>query len=285
MSRPLRTDYPNAFHHVTARGNARRDVFLDDDERELYYEVFAEVVRDYNWICHADCQMTNHYHNFVQTPDANLSAGMRQLNGVLTQRLNRMRGTVGHILQGRFKSCLVDSERYLLEVCRYTVLNPVRAGMVRRPEEWRWSSYRATVGLDPPRAHLSTDGILLRFGERRGEAALAFERFVLSGIDSPSPFESAKGGVLGDEEFVRVAMGMAESSRELVNIAKKERLADRPSLESIFSGSGTGKKDRDRAMLCAWRDYGYTQKEISAMLGPHFTTVSRALKRLTESER
>jgi REP element-mobilizing transposase RayT len=93
--------------------------------------------------------MDNHYHLLIQTPDGNLSKGMRQLNGVYTQISNRRHRRVGHLFQGRFKAILVDGDAYLLELARYVVLNPVRAGMVKRPEHWAWSSYRASQGLVP----------------------------------------------------------------------------------------------------------------------------------------
>lgn len=128
-------------------GGLRREaIFEDDEDRRVFLSTLAEVVERFHWICHAYCLMTNHYHLVVETPDANLSKGMRQLNGVYTQASNRRHGRVGHLFQGRFKGILVDKEGYLLELTRYVVLNPVRAGMVAQPGQWSWSSYRAMVG-------------------------------------------------------------------------------------------------------------------------------------------
>jgi len=112
--------------------------------------VLEQIITRFNWICHAWCLMDNHYHLLVQTPDGNLSKGMRQFNGVFTQASNRRHRRVGHLFQGRFKAILVDSDAYLLELSRYVVLNPVRAGRVKKPADWPWSSYRASVGLAPP---------------------------------------------------------------------------------------------------------------------------------------
>ncbi len=138
MSRPLRIEFPGALYHVTARGNARRDIVEDDDDRRCFVDLLAETVQSRRWRLYAYCLMDNHYHLLVETPEPNLSRGMRQLNGVFTQRTNRRHGRVGHVFQGRYKSILVEREAYLLELCRYVVLNPVRAGMAARAGEWRW---------------------------------------------------------------------------------------------------------------------------------------------------
>ena len=130
MARPLRIEFPGALYHVTSRGNARAPIFLEDRDRRQLLRILSDVVERYRWVCHAYCLMTNHYHLLVETPEANLSRGMRQLNGLYTQRFNRAHERVGHILQGRFGAVLVERDAHLLELARYVVLNPVRAGMV-----------------------------------------------------------------------------------------------------------------------------------------------------------
>jgi REP element-mobilizing transposase RayT len=153
MARPLRLEFAGALYHVTARGNERRCIFLAnlDDDRSRFLEILGQTCDRFRWICHAFCLMTNHCHLLVETPDANLSVGMRQLNGVYTQHVNRGRERVGHLFQGRFKGILAEKDGYLLEIARYVVLNPVRANIVGGPEDWPWSSYRATAGLESPR--------------------------------------------------------------------------------------------------------------------------------------
>jgi putative transposase len=133
MSRPLRIEYPGALYHLTSRGNARQDIFLDDTDRAVFLDVLASVIERHGWHLYAYCLMGNHYHLLAETPHSNLSRGMRWLNGVYTQRFNRRHERVGHILQGRFKAILAERESYLLELSRYTVLNPVRAGMTGAP--------------------------------------------------------------------------------------------------------------------------------------------------------
>ena len=146
MSRPLRIEYPGAVYHITSRGNEKKPVFKDDQDRDNFLKTLQHVNKRYNWICHAYCLMTNHFHLLIETPDGNLSLGMRQLNGVYTQLFNKWHGRVGHLFQGRYKAILIQKDSHLLEVCRYVVLNPVRAKMVEKPEEWKWSSYLATAG-------------------------------------------------------------------------------------------------------------------------------------------
>jgi len=148
MARPLRIEYPGAVYHITTRGNARNDIFRDDRDRHNFLDILTETVRRYHWLCHAYCLMCNHYHLLIETPEANLSAGMRQLNGIYTQRYNLRHQTVGHVFQGRYKAVLVEKENYLLELCRYIVLNPVRAGLVELPEYWQWGSYQPTAGIN-----------------------------------------------------------------------------------------------------------------------------------------
>lgn len=130
MARPLRLEFSGALYHVTSRGDRREDIYLDDEDRIDWLEVLGKVCGRFNWLVHAYCQMTNHYHLLVETVDGNLSMGMRQLNGQYTQRFNRRHSIVGHLFQGRYKSILVQKDSYLLELTRYVALNPIRAGMV-----------------------------------------------------------------------------------------------------------------------------------------------------------
>jgi putative transposase len=146
MTRPLRIELAGGLYHVTSRGDRREDIYLVDADREAWLAVFAQVCARFNWRCLAWCQMTNHYHIVVETAEANLAQGMRQLNGVYTQHVNRAHNRVGHVFQGRYKAILVEKEGHLLELARYVVLNPLRAGMTQNVADWPWSSYGAMVG-------------------------------------------------------------------------------------------------------------------------------------------
>jgi REP element-mobilizing transposase RayT len=148
MARPLWLEYVGAVYHVTSRGNARNAVFLDDADRREILETLSDVIERYAWICHAHCLMTNHYHLLIEMPAGGLSRGMQLLNGVYTQWFNHRPQRVGHLFQGRYKAILFEKESYLLELARYVVLNPVRAGMVRTARDWPWSgSWRGRASL------------------------------------------------------------------------------------------------------------------------------------------
>ncbi len=146
MARPLRISYPGTVYHVTARGNDRQAIVRDKADRQRFVRTLADMIEHYQVCCHAWVLMENHYHLVLEAPQANLSQAIRHLNGVYTQAFNRGHQRVGHLFQGRFKAIPVEKETYLLELCRYVVLNPVRAGLVPHPRAWRWSSYRATAG-------------------------------------------------------------------------------------------------------------------------------------------
>ena len=146
MARPLRIEFPGAVYHVTSRGNAKQAIFIDDEDRHGFSGALSIVVERFNWLCHAYCLMGNHYHLLIETPNGNLSKGMRELNGVYTQGFNQRHRQVGHLFQGRYKAIIVEKDNHLLSLCRYVVLNPVRVGLIKKPEQWRWSSYGATIG-------------------------------------------------------------------------------------------------------------------------------------------
>jgi len=170
MARPLRIEFPGALYHITSRGNARQRVFRDDEDRETFLATLAWVVARFRWRCHAYCLMDNHIHLLIDTPQPNLSRGMRQLNGVYTQRFHRRHRRVGHLFQGRFQAILVEKEGYLLELARYIVLNPVRAKIVKTPERYPWSSYRPMLGVAPVPPALAIEWVLEQFARTRATA-------------------------------------------------------------------------------------------------------------------
>jgi putative transposase len=136
MSRPLILEFAGALYHITARGNERKAIYLDEADFELFLDTLDTVCYQHSWVIHAYCLMNNHYHLLLETPDANLSKGMRQLNGVFTQAMNNKPHRVGHLFQGRYKAVLVDKDAYLRELCRYIVWNPLRASIVDTLDDW-----------------------------------------------------------------------------------------------------------------------------------------------------
>ena len=275
MARPLRLEFPGAVYHLTGRGNARQRIFFSDADRQLFLDTLAAVVGRYGWICHAYCLMANHYHLLVETSKPNLSLGMRQLNGIYTQAFNRRHERVGHLFQGRFKAILVEKESYLLELCRYIVLNPIRVKGNVQPSTWKWSSYRATAGLASAPEFLTTGWVLRQFGRDRAQAQKRYREFVREGLES-RPWEALQGQIyLGSEAFIK---RHSPENRELKEIPYAQIRAVRPKLQKIVKGID------DPAVLQAYKEHGYRLREIAAHLGVHYATVSRRLKQIEKGK-
>lgn len=277
MARPLRIQFEDALYHVTARGNEKRPIYLDDEDRYMFIKLLKRMVEQYRWIIYAYCLMDNHYHLLVRTQKANLSKGMRQLNGIYAQYFNRRHERVGHLFQGRFADILIMDEDRLLVVARYVVLNPVRAGLVANPEDWRWSSYLGTAGIINPPSFIDADQILRFFSKQRASAAQQYVDFVRQGIGTDSPISDAKGGIIyKDEKPIEVSTArlLGEISDE---VPRRERFADRPMLEEIFECG-----DRDIGIYRAFYKYEYRLKEIGDFLGVHYSLVSKVARRIEE---
>ncbi len=274
MARPLRIEFAGALYHITSRGDRREAIYEDDEDRKAFLSVLAEVVARYNWICHAFCLMTNHYHLVIETVDGNLSQGMRQLNGVYTQASNRRHCRVGHLFQGRFKGILVDKEAYLLELSRYVVLNPARAGMVESPEQWPWSSYRAMVGKAVAPKWLAVDGLLSQFGEEREEARRCYQSFVLDGVGR-SIWQGLRQQIyLGDEAFVERMQSRAYVQGDTLTIPRAQRRPPPPSLAEIAAHHD----GRDTAIVAAYAIGAYSYRQIAEHFGIHPATVGRIVR-------
>ena len=199
MARPLRLQFSGALYHVTARGNARQKIYLDKEDRHRFLELLGREIEQQRWICYAYCLMDNHYHLLIETPEPNLVAGMQRLSGIYTQAFNRRHRRVGHLFQGRYKAILVDKDAYLLELCRYIVLNPIRAKAVKRVQQWLWSSYASTVGSEPAPSWLAAKTVRGLFANRA-----AYERFVAEGIGIDSPWTQLRAQMyLGGEAFLK----------------------------------------------------------------------------------
>ncbi|MCL4471422.1 MAG: transposase [Gammaproteobacteria bacterium] len=281
MARPLRLEFSGALYHVTSRGDRREDIFLSDDDRSDWLEVLGTVCARFNWVVHAFCQMTNHYHLLVETVDGNLSGGMRQLNGLYTQRFNRRHGLVGHLFQGRYKAILVQKEAYLLELTRYVVLNPLRADMVESLEDWRWSSYPFIMGHAAPPSWLDTDWLLGQFGSQRGKALKAYRQFVMAGRGLPSPMLDTRHQLLlGDKDFVE-RHWQTKNPETLREVSKAHRRSVALSLDEYRIRY----PDRDQAMAQAYLSGAYTMAEIGRHFGVHYMTVSRAVRKFEEDRK
>lgn len=280
MSRPLRLEYAGALYHVTSRGDGQKDIYLDDKDRKDFLSVLTGVCERFNWTIHAYCLMSNHYHLLIETPDGNLSYGMRQLNGVYTQQFNRTHERVGHVFQGRYKSIIVQKESYLLDLSRYIVLNPVRVRMVRSVKDWPWSSYRASCGKVASYGWLSTDWLLSSFAKRRSTAIERYQEFVSQGKNQPSPWEKLKSQVfLGDEKFVEDMQRKLKLKQELGEIPRAQRRKIPKPLEYYAKRY----KDRNQGIIAAYKSGGYSMKAVGDHFGIHYSSVSKILKATGDS--
>ena len=233
MTRPLRLEFAGALYHLTARGHRQEPIFEDDDDRLVFLDLLAKEVLQQGWVLYAFCLMGNQYHLLLETPEPNLVQGMRRLNGVYTQAFNRRYRRVGQVLQGRYQSILVEKDSYLRELCRYVVLNPVRAGMVASVKDWHWSSYLPTAGRMACPPWLDAAAVLGLFGE--GAAARrAYERFVAQGLKQPSPWETLKGQVyLGSEAF-HAQMQKRLSGKTPKGVSRRQLNPVRPSAKAVL---------------------------------------------------
>lgn len=230
MSRPLRLEFPGALYHVTSRGHERGPIFRDEADRRHFLNLLASVISDQAWLLHSYCLMGNHYHLLMETARPTLSRGMQSLNGLYSQHFNRRHERAGHVFEGRFKAILVQREAHLLELHRYIVLNPVRAGLSSRPGDWRWSNYRATSGAIPPPPWLEVGPTLSLFSSFGSGACGAYARFVAEGVGQiGSPLNGVRRQIyLGDRRFLE------EMSEEVARLRKSSEIPAAQQAPQLF---------------------------------------------------
>jgi putative transposase len=281
MSRPLRIEFPGAIYHVTSRGDRREPIFADDADRQNLLEVVAQAMDRFDAEVLAYCLMGNHCHFVVHTRVANLSRLMRHLNGVYTQNFNRRHQKVGHLFQGRFKAVLVDRDAYLLEVCRYVELNPVRARMVADPGAWPWSSYRAHVGAAPTPDWLDTAGLhgylLGRPAVSAADVRRATTRYatlVAEGRDIRLWDTALRQQIyLGDEPFIERMQALAAApGRQAAEVPRAQRQPTVRLADLLASGV-----PRAAALRRAHVEGGVTMTALAAELGLSVSRVSRLI--------
>ena len=278
MTRPLRIEYPGALYHVTSRGNRRAPIYFNDSDRYLWLDVLAQVCERFHFVVHAFCQMTDHYHIMIETVEGNLAQGMRQLNGVYSQKLNRRHAQVGHAFQGRYKAILVQKESYLLELARYIVLNPVRAGITESPQQWPWSSYNMMAAREAAPRWLERDWLLAQFAPDRATAVAAYCQFVSDGIAHQSPLAAVSAQlILGDDDFRADHLTHARAAN-LLAIARPQRRIAALSLPQ-YCGLYT---HRDEAIARAYWSTAFTMAEIGDYFGLSYQTISRAVARFED---
>jgi REP-associated tyrosine transposase len=185
MSRKHRVQVSGVAYHVTARGNVRQDIYLDDEDRETFLGFLAQACEREHLICHAYCLMGNHYHLLVETPEANLGAAMHRINCLHANRFNRVYGREGHVFERPYRAAIMHGGRRELRAASYIVRNPVRARLCPSPELWRWSSHAAMIGVEACPPFLSTERLTTWFGSDAVEARDRYRAFVDRGTDAP----------------------------------------------------------------------------------------------------
>ena len=238
MARPLRLEFPDAIYHVTSRGIERRAIVADDRDRDRWLTHLERVVKQRRWRTFAFALMDNHFHLFVQTPEPNLSAGMRDLNGGYVSYFNARHQRAGHLFQGRFKAFVIENQGYWHEVSRYVHLNPVRAGLVAKPEAWRWSSY---AGYYRPARRLpwvDRERVLADFGGDTRDGRARYREFVEEGLGRKldSPLSAAVHGlVLGSDRFVERVQELLGQRPEDPEVPQLARFRPRPALSDVMA--------------------------------------------------
>lgn len=324
MARALRIDLRDGWYHVTARGNERRPIFRDQSDRQRFLELLQGLTEQFGWRVHSFVLMDNHYHLLVQTPHANLSAGMQWLGVSYSVWFNRRHQRVGHLFQGRFHAVVLD-ETVTVEVSRYVHLNPVRlkrlglakmdqhrlaAGLTGPPNatvinerihqlrRYRWSSYRAYIGLESAPAWLTMSSVLSSLGGAAKKFTRHYRKYVENAVReglTESPWERLEAGLLlGSRDFVRRAKGRLHGNyREQPAM---RRLRERHTLDDVVRVMERIKREpwesfrdrhgdwgRDAVLWLARKHCGMTLKELGAAVGGvDYVTVCTAVRRLEQ---
>jgi len=200
MPRNPSIEVPGGFFHITAHAAAQMTLYQDEWDYAAWLRMLERTVEAFHWRCYAYCAMPNHFHLVIETPEPTRGAGMRHLNGSYAQRYNTRHDGSGHVFQGRYRAKPIVHDSHFLVCCRYVVLNPVRAEICTRPENWRWSSYRATVGIVPAPTFLCVDDVLALFTVPDEQKRSAYARFVADGIAESGPVQGP-----GPETWLRHA--------------------------------------------------------------------------------
>jgi putative transposase len=291
MARQLRINYPGAFYHVTSRGNEQKAVFKRKRDREKFLEYLETATLRYNAVVHVYCLMDNHYHILLETPSGNLPQIMRHINGAYTTYFNVKSSRSGHLFQGRYKAILVDADAYAKELSRYIHLNPVRAKMAEKPEEYKWSSYLDYIGERKIHEWLNRDFILGYFGNKVPAAEREYKQFV-SGLEDKeyeSPLKEVFAStILGDRGFIEYVkknfVKIKEADKE---IPATNAFTEQASMEEIFEAVdkmfSEGRLSRDVKQYLWHRYTSVHLKKIGEQFKISESAVSHAVSRVSKT--
>lgn len=280
MSRPLRIEYEGAWYHVMNRGTNRCKIFSDYESYQLFLKLFAEITDMFGVEIHAYCLMENHYHLLLRTPIGNLSRIMRHLDGVYTQRFNRLVRRDGPLFRGRYKALLVETDPYLLQVSRYIHLNPVAKNNSIKIEDYVWSSYLAYLNSEECPKWLHTAEILGQINGRE-----AYQRYMFCGIDKQTAEIYGKKfypAILGSEGFKQRCLEKLNDQKTRESQLDIKRCKNIPTIANVISRIAVYFNVQNKEIVCSKRGienlprilsmlvcrcaYGYKISEIAADL-------------------
>lgn len=275
MPRPLRADFAGATHHIIARGNRKQEIFLDASDYRKFLTLLGEIADELSWSVLSYCLMPNHYHLLLRTKDANLASGMRRLNSRFSQSANWRHENVGHLFQGRYKSFLVEEERYLMALLRYIALNPVKAGLTQKPEDWQWSNYATFLpGAAAVPSWHGREIILSDFKSQDTDGRAAFCKYVNDGIDNIPGLERELAKTPPGLKLLRQEPDMDPKVLEALASGRRAPREPKHSLDH-YQRTWTG---RGEAMAAAHLDGGHRQVDIAAHFEVHPSTVAHAVR-------
>lgn len=291
MGRPLRIEYPDAFYHVTARGNERKEIFKSEKDREQFLSYLESAVTRYGAVVHCYCLMTNHYHLLVETPAGNLSQIMQHINGAYTNYFNTKRKRTGHLFQGRYKGILVEADEYALQLSRYIHLNPVRLKADSELSDYSWSSYPEYIGKRKAPEWLTTTFILGYFDTSQPAAQKRYRQFVeeMIGKEHESPLlQTVASTLLGTPEFIAAVQEQHLDGKTTDrNVPALNQLQKKPTIDRIIEMAKNVIADDERlaakaAIYLCHRHSGAKLKEIGERFGVKESAVSQSSRRFAE---
>jgi REP element-mobilizing transposase RayT len=297
MARKPRIEFEGAFYHVITRGNQRQKVFKNKDDFLKYLDILSNYKMRYKYFLYAFVLMNNHVHLLIETQEIPLSKILQGINQSYTTYFNRKYKTVGHLFQGRYKAILCDRDEYLLSLVKYIHLNPVRAGIVKTPDEYQWSSHHSYVKRTDGANIIDTDQVLRMFSEDKQRARKLYSSYMSDGpiVKKEDVYNTIGQRILGSEEFLERVIEkydgelrkekrkreytlyeIAKGVEEICGITLKQ-IRERSKSENITLGR--------RLLSLIAKEYGYRGKEIGRYIRKDPAVITRDLKEKRKLEK
>jgi REP element-mobilizing transposase RayT len=237
MARPLRIEYEGAVYHILSRGNRSENIFFEEKDKEYFIDILQRGAEKYRIELYAYCVMGNHYHLLMSMPEGGLTKIMHYIGSSYGSYIRRNKGWIGHVFAGRYKSLCVEKENYLLELSRYIHLNPIRARIVRYPEDYLWSSYGYYIGEKKKPHWINTSWFLEEYGRSIKTSQRKYKEFVESGIDKPLPYPIEKvvgQAILGNKKFVKKVVEEVKRDRDFTEITAKKIYSSSIDIDEVY---------------------------------------------------